>query len=129
MADSQHSSIGLAELIEKVKQELLTVTPGKDKAAPILFVDSVELELQVTVKREGTGGLKIDVVAFGGVETGGTLSREDVHTVKVQLSPLFDRARLLEFYQTLHPDRVPSSVKQSLDALLKGDEANPDSLY
>lgn len=129
MADSQHSSIGLAELIEKVKQELLTVTPGKDEAAPILFVDSVELELQVTVKREGTGGLKIDVVAFGGVEAGGTLSREDVHTVKVQLSPLFDRERLIEFYQTLHPDRVPSSVKQSLDALLKGDEANPDSLY
>jgi hypothetical protein len=89
-----------------------------------LFVGSVELELKVTVGREGKGGVKIDVLSFGGGEMGGTLKREDVHTVKVTLSPLFDKERLLEFYQTLHPDQVSATVKQSLEALLKGEDGN-----
>lgn len=54
MATPSQNPIGLAELINKVKQELLTAVPGQDKDAPILFLDSVELEVQVTVKREGT---------------------------------------------------------------------------
>jgi hypothetical protein len=127
MSNSNEKSIGLAELIEQVKRELLSTALGQTKDAPILFVDSVELELQVTVKREGKGGIKIDVVAIGGAELRGTTGREDVHTVKVTLSPLFDKARLLEFYQTLDSDQVPKSVKQSLDALFKGDDEDPDA--
>lgn len=124
MPSQPPQSIGLAELIQQVKKELLSTVPGQSSDAPILFVESVELELQVTVSREGTGGVKIDVLSFGGGELGGNLKREDVHTVKVSLSPLFDKERLMEFYQTLHPDQVPTSVKQSLDALLKGEEGN-----
>ena len=47
--------------VEKVilfKQDLLSVAPGKDKDAPFLFVESVELELQVTVKRTTKAGAK-----------------------------------------------------------------------
>jgi len=117
-------SIGLAELIQQIKGELLSTVPGRNSDAPILFVESVELELQVTVNREGTGKIKIDVLTFGGGELGGNLKREDVHTVKVKLAPLFDKERLMEFYQTLHPNQVPTSVKQSLDGLLKGEEEN-----
>jgi hypothetical protein len=124
MPDQPHQSIGLDELIQQVKQELLSSVPGKSLDAPILFVESVELELKVTVSREGKGGIKIDVLSFGGGEAGGTLKREDVHTVKVKLSPLFDKERLMEFYATLHSDKVPTSVKQSLDALLKGEGDN-----
>lgn len=124
MPEQPHSSIGLAELIQQVKRELLSTVPGTNADAPILFVGSVELELKVTVGREGKGGVKIDVLSFGGGEMGGTLKREDVHTVKVTLSPLFDKERLLEFYQTLHPDQVSATVKQSLEALLKGEDGN-----
>lgn len=122
-------SIGLSELIQKVKQDLLSAVPGESADAPMLFVESVELELKVAVRHEGTTGIKIDVLAIGGGEVGGTVSQDKTHTVKVKLSPLFDKERLLEFYQTLHPDKVPSSVKRSLAALLKGDETNPDDLY
>jgi hypothetical protein len=124
MPNQPPQSIGLAELIQQVKKELLSTVPGQSSDAPILFVESVELELQVTVSREGTGGVKIDVLSFGGGELGGNLKRENVHTVKVSLSPLFDKERLMEFYQTLHSDKVPTTVKQSLDALLKGEEGN-----
>ncbi|HEY9659948.1 MAG TPA: trypco2 family protein [Allocoleopsis sp.] len=122
MPNQPSQSIGLAELIQQVKKELLSTVPGQSSDAPILFVESVELELKVTVSREGTGGVKIDVLSFGGGEVGGNLKREDVHTVKVNLSPLFDKERLMEFYQTLHSDKVPTTVKQSVEALLKGEE-------
>lgn len=124
MPEQPHQSIGLAELVEQVKKELLSSVPGNSSDAPILFVESVELELKVTASREGNGGVKIDVLSIGGGEVKGTLKRENVHTVKVKLSPLFDKERLMEFYQTLHSDKVPTSVKQSLDALLKGEGDN-----
>ncbi|MEP0873122.1 hypothetical protein NDA01_25495 [Trichocoleus desertorum AS-A10] len=129
MPEQPHQSIGLDELIQQVKQELLSSVPGKSSDAPILFVESVELELKVTASREGNGGVKIDVLSIGGGEVKGTLKREDVHTVKVKLSPLFDKERLMEFYQTLHSNEVPTSVKRSLDALLKGTDTNPDDRY
>jgi hypothetical protein len=122
MPEQPQQSIGLAELIQQVKQELLSTVPGKTKEAPILFVSGVEVEAQVTVKREGKAGIKIDVLSVGGGELGGSISRDDVHKVKVTLSPLFDKERLLEFYQALQSDQVPVAVKQSLEALLKGEE-------
>ncbi|WP_088893321.1 trypco2 family protein [Leptolyngbya ohadii] len=127
MADNNQRSIGLAELVEQVKRELLSTAPGQTKDAPIFFVESVELELQVTVKREGKAGVKIDVVSIGGGELGGGVSRDDVHKVKVSLSPLFDKKRLMEFYDALHSDQVPKSVKQSLEALFKGNDEDPDA--
>lgn len=124
----EENSIGLAELVEQVKKELLSTAPGQTKDAPVLFVNSVELELQVTVKRGGTGGLKVNVVPLGGAEISGSISRDDVHKVKVTLSPLFDKERLMEFYGAIHPDKIPSSVKRSLEALFKGDEEEPPSV-
>jgi hypothetical protein len=130
MTDETKSGIGLAELIAKVKQDLLSVTPGKEKEPPILFVDSVELELKVTVKLEGSGSVKINVLPWAaGGEAGGKISRDDVHTVKVKLSPLFDKAQLLELYKTLHGDDVMPAVKDSVGGLLKGPEQNSHDLY
>jgi len=122
-------SIGLTELIQKVKQDLLATVPGESSDAPILFVESVELELKVAVRHEGKTGIKIDVLAVGGADVGAGVSQDKTHTVKVKLSPLFDKERLMEFYQTLHPDKVPSSVRAALDALMKGTVTNPDNLY
>ncbi len=122
-------SIGLADLIQQVKQDLLSTVPGENADAPILFVESVELELKVAVRHEGKTGIKIDVLSIGGGEVGGAVSQDKTHTVKVKLSPLFDKERLMEFYQTLHSDKVPASVKRSLDALLKGTDTNPDEHY
>ncbi|NER52224.1 MAG: hypothetical protein F6J92_37400 [Symploca sp. SIO1A3] len=129
MPDNDNSTIGLPEFIQQVKQDLLSVAPGKEKDAPFLFVESVELELQVSVKRTGKAGtkgnIKINVLGTGGEvggEVGGDLGRDEVHKVKVKLSPLFDKERLLEFYQTLYPEKVPTTVKDSLGGLLKGDE-------
>jgi hypothetical protein len=129
MSENDNSSIGLAEFIQQVKQDLLSVAPGKDKDAPFLFVESVELELQVTVKRTGKagakGGVKINVLGTGGelaVEAGGEFGRDDVHKVTVKLSPLFDKEYLMEAYKSLHSEQVLPTLNKSIQALFKGDE-------
>jgi Trypsin-co-occurring domain 2 len=129
MPDNDKSSIGLAEFIQQVKQDLLSVAPGKEKDAPFLFVESVELELQVTVKRTGKAGakgsVKINVLGTGveiGAEAGGDISHDAVHKVKVKLSPLLDKEYLITSYETHHPDKIRAIVDNSLVGLMKGDE-------
>ncbi|WP_346294095.1 trypco2 family protein [Sphaerothrix gracilis] len=121
--------IGLSELIQQVKKELLAPVLDRKSDPPILFVESVELELQVTARREGNAGIKIDVLSVGGGEAGGGVSHEKAHTVKVQLSPLFDKAQLLEWYKDLYGDEIMPAVKRSMEALLKGDESNIADRY
>ncbi|NEP29344.1 trypco2 family protein [Moorena sp. SIO3I6] len=128
MSDNDNSPIGLSEFIQQVKHDLLSVAPGQEKDAPLLCVESVELELQVSVKRTAKAGakgnIKINVLGTGGEvggELGGDLGRDEIHKVKVKLSPLFDKERLMEFYQTLNGDKVPTMVKNSM-ALLKGND-------
>jgi hypothetical protein len=123
MANEAAPKIGLSELIDQVKKDLLS-PPSAEADPPILFVESVELELQVTARREGNAGVKVDVLAIGGGEAGGGLSQEKTHTIKVKLSPLFDKAQLLEWYKDLRGDQVLPSVAKSMDALIKGNDEN-----
>jgi hypothetical protein len=111
---AEESSIGLAELIEQVKGELLATSLDNETHVPFLSVDSIELELQVTVKREGKAGIKIYVL-----EAGGSTSRDDVQTVKVKLSPLLSKEKLLEDYQKRYPDRLEKLADKSIGALFK----------
>jgi hypothetical protein len=129
MSENDKSPIELAELIQQVKEDLLSVTPGKDKDAPFLFVESVELELQVTVKRTGKAGvkgnIKINVLGSGGEvggEIGGDRAQDRTHKVKVKLSPLFDKERLVKFYEQVYSENMPPTVKNSITGLFKGDE-------
>ena len=111
---SNENSIGLAELIQQVKQELLTQTTDNEKDIPILAVDSVELELQVTVKKEGKTGIKIYVLELGGGDR-----RDDVQKVKVKLSPLLNKEQLLEIYKKRYPEHFKDLLINSSNAILK----------
>jgi hypothetical protein len=82
--------IGLRELIYEVKKELLS--HSSDDPVPLFYVDGVDLELSVVVRREGQAGIKIHVVNVGGA--GG---QEKVQTVRVRLQPLYDRAEMRRF--------------------------------
>ncbi len=121
-------SIGLAELIEQVKAELLASPTDQKKAktAPFLFVESVELELQVTVKKEGKAGIKVDVLSVGGAEAGGGIGQDKIQKVKVKLSPLYDKEEIKQYYKDFKPDQVLPSIKNSLKALKGEDEESAD---
>ncbi len=120
-------SIGLSELIEQVKQELLS-KEAVEGDAPIFYVESVELELKVTAKRDAGGGVKIDVLGVGADAKGG-LSREDSHTIKVKLSSLYSKAELLEWQKTHRPEDAKRSAYQSMYGMLKAPEGNLDEQY
>jgi len=111
---AEENSIGLAELIEQVKRELLAPSSGETDI-PLLSVDEVELELQVTVKKEAKGGIKIYVLELGG---GG--SRDDVQKVKVKLSPIVSKETLLSLYKKRHPERLSELVDTSFEGIFKG---------
>jgi len=113
MADDNF--IGLAELIEQVKRELLLPDLDQKTDIPLLSVDEVELELQVTVKKEAKGGIKIYVL-----EVGGSGSRDDVQKVKVKLSPILNKETLLNLYRKRYPEKVEKLIDQSIEGSLKG---------
>ena len=121
--------IELSELIEQVKKDLLTSVVARNSDTPLFLVESVELDLTVTAKREGKGGIKIDVVSVGGGELGGGMSQERTHSVKVRLSPLLDREQLLSWYRELRGDDIMPAIKRNMDAFIKGDESNISNRY
>jgi hypothetical protein len=84
---------------------------------PIFSVDTVELELQVKVRREGKGGLKIYVL-----ELGGNSSRDDVQKLKVTLTPLLSKEERICLLKERYPEGWKVIEKASVKANIKGSE-------
>jgi Trypsin-co-occurring domain 2 len=110
----EETNIGLAELIHKVKEELLDRSMARNEDISFLSVDLIELELQVTVKRESKGGIKIYVL-----EAGAATSQDEIQTVKITLSPLLNKETLLKLYQQQHPEQIQIFIDRSLEAMTK----------
>ena len=116
---SSQNSIGLAELIAKVRQELLSTENTAD--VPLFSVDEVKLELQVTVTKEGEAGLHIEVV-----ELGGKVSREDVHKIEVTLTPLVAKEKRATLFQERYPNFWKKIEDKSLEPALNKGQADED---
>jgi len=112
--DDQKKPIGLAELIYQVKRELLSSESRKDDPIPLFAVDEIELEVAVSISREGQAGINIQVLNL----SGGT-SREDAQTVRVKLKPLRSREELIADLQQRDPHIFETMTEESL-SLLKG---------
>jgi hypothetical protein len=113
--------IGLSKLIEKVREELLP-DPNKPEVVPLLYVDSIELELNVTVKKEGSSGFKIYVV-----DLGGKASIDKGQIIKVKLSPLLSKEQILEDFKANQTKKSKSMIDLSEKSVVKGgnDDKNP----
>lgn len=109
--------IGLAELITKIKEDLAST----NKESPAFLVEKVELDLQVTVSKEGEvqaqgkakADLKINVLSFDVLKLGeaegsgtvkGNLKRENVHTIKLTLTPAFLNPALMDYLKKSDPE-------------------------
>jgi Trypsin-co-occurring domain 2 len=110
------TGIGLAELIQQVEAELLSYGPGTGKA-PLFYVKEVNLELQVTIAKEGNAGLKIQVI-----EAGGTIKREDVHTITITLDPILEKQILIDYYNQHAPGGAQLLPQVGVKGILKGDK-------
>jgi hypothetical protein len=80
--------IGLAEVIAQVRKDLQKAQrEGTAAGAELRFeAEKVTLEVAIQVRREGSGGagLRIGVVT---ADLGGSVSKETVHRVQVELKP------------------------------------------
>jgi len=122
---SDENPIGLTELIEQVKRELLSTEIDTPEATPFFSVDEVTLELQVTVSKEGKGGVNIHVVEFGG-----GVKRDDVQTVKVTLTPLLSKEERVRLYKTRYPELWRSVEEATISGTIKGStEETPDATF
>jgi hypothetical protein len=110
------NSIGLAELIERVRQELFITEDTQ--TIPLFSVDEIRLQIQVTVNKEGTAGVNIQVV-----ELGGTVNREDVHQVEVTLTPLVSKEERIKLFKQNYPTYWKVIENTSLANIVnKGDD-------
>jgi hypothetical protein len=116
----ESNSIGLSELIEKVREELLNEEVTLKKV-PLLYVDSVELELKISFKTEANGGIKIYVANIGGGET-----TENSQTIKVKMSSLLDKETLMNYCKTHYPNMFDDILDQSQFGLMKGSSSDLD---
>lgn len=94
--ENTEQSIGLSELIEKVKADLLM--PPKTETPPILYVESIDLELQVVFKKDGNTGVKVNVMGFGGT-VGSDIGHQNTQKIKVTLSSLISKEEVREYYK------------------------------
>lgn len=85
-------SITLSQLIDQVRQELLTPRQANTPEAiyPFLFIEEIELEVGVTVSStvEGAGKVNIKVVEVGG---GVEKTNEQAHRVTIKMTPLLSK--------------------------------------
>lgn len=126
-----YNEIGLGEFIAKIKEEL---EPTED--SPVFFLEKVELEIHVTASQEGTveggaegeAGLKVNVLGFdvmnlGGVTLRGTasgkLQRQDVHTIKVCLTPIFTKE---EIKASLSDEKLKELKNSSMPKIMRGEK-------
>lgn len=126
--ENENDGIGLTELLNQVKQELVaastlaTVKKSADGTIqptdiPLFTYGNVELELQVTVKKEGGGGVKLYVFDL---KAGG--SRDDVQKIKVTLEPLFTKEQLLDILKENNPKFLEYIKRHAPNALTKGSD-------
>jgi hypothetical protein len=84
------STIGLADAIENLRQELTEATKRGEGQSLRFNVNGIDLELAVEIAREGGAGGKVSfkVLSVGGEIGGeGKLSHSNVHRIKVTLKP------------------------------------------
>lgn len=113
MGSGREERIGLAELIYKVKQELLSPEARGRDPVPLFAVDEIQVEATVVIAREATGGINIQVI-----NAGMSGSRETGQTVRVTLKPLRTREELVADLGEQAPQMFEEMRRESL-ALLK----------
>jgi hypothetical protein len=103
----------LQSVISQIKHELLSATNSPEY--PLFLVEKLEIEVAISIKAEGNGGIKIQVI-----ELGGNISREQCNKITITLSPILSREEQRELI-TKDPRLLNGIERASAGALRKGD--------
>lgn len=120
------STIDLSSFIYQIKRDLLAPNP-KQKAKdpwPLFAIDSIDLEIAVSVQKSQKGELSFTVLDRIGGSVGSSHSQEQAHIVRVSLSPLLSKEALL--VNLLQDPAAQRAIKQgSIEATLRDDNDMP----
>jgi hypothetical protein len=132
--------IGLSEFINTLKNELNLV----NQDSKIFLIDKVDLEIKVTASRktslegsvEGKLDIKINVIpGLSSVELGeisgsgkgsGEFTRQDVHTVKLSLTPAIFKKELIEMLDKGEIENLKKNTKKQV--FLGSDQPSNDPI-
>ena len=83
------NKLGISDLIQKVKQDLLS---EQSKTDPELFsIDEIVLEINFTISGDIDGGFNLGVVTLGS-----QVSEERVQKVTIKLTPIVSKSQMIE---------------------------------
>ena len=85
-------SYNLVEVIKELRKDInLAIREGEGHA--IRFnLNSIDVELQTVLKKEGNGGVKFEVLGVG-AKAGGKLKKANTHKIRLNLSPVDEKAK------------------------------------
>jgi hypothetical protein len=113
--------IGLPDLIDQVKRELLAPNPAARARDPypLLAIEAIELEIAIKVTRSTDGSVKLSVLDAAEVNVGRSTTREHAHIVRVKLTPLRTKEEMLAELN-LSPSQQHEQAINSVRLTLRG---------
>jgi hypothetical protein len=104
--------IGIQEVIDQVKRELLASNPAAQARDPypLFAIEKIELEIATRITRSQDGSIKLTVLEVAELGAGRSTSQEHSHVVRVSLAPLLSREELIA--EALKDDTTRRMVQQ-----------------
>lgn len=115
--------IGLEEVINQVKRELLRPNPSAraQDPYPLFTIDKIELEIATQISKSGDGSIKFTVLDSAEIDIGIAVSKERMHIVRVSLSPILSREDIVA--GALKDDQIRNmAMAEARKALVRHDE-------
>ena len=104
--------IGISELIQRLKTDLLSATFSED---PKLFsIDEVTLELNFVISGNIDSGFN-----FGVVTLGSDIHEDRIQKITIKMTPLVSKEQLIENLNSL-PNKAQATAQSSNEAILRG---------
>jgi hypothetical protein len=112
MEDTYKNTIGLTELIRRIKKDLLA---DNNQNEPDLFsIDEVTLEVNFVINGDIDSGFN-----FGIVSLGSQISEERVQKVTIKMTPLVSKSQLLDKINS-NVQKSQKTIKASSEYLIRG---------
>ncbi|MEM2537176.1 MAG: trypco2 family protein [Candidatus Bathyarchaeia archaeon] len=86
----QTEALGIYELAKAVREEIKKIREDKDfQEKPFIYLDSLDLELNVVVSEAAKGGIKFYIVSVGG-----EYEKERISRIKLSFKPILSQEEL-----------------------------------
>lgn len=116
-------TVKLNELINWVKQELLSKEARSKDPVPLFVIDEVTVEVNFVLSGKGGGGFDLKVV-----KADAEVSEERIQKAIVRMKPLLSHEEVVDKLLTEYPQIKEEIVNDSVKVILKGRGSDEESV-